>query len=176
MLERELNIKTKQHILSRTWYLRWDKWNSFLYHRGKTKSKWIKQLRQTWENKPIQSQYPQWSQQADIDQGNSHHLLCSVGLKAETGFIMAAQDQSLFTRNYQTKIIKKCWPHVSNVWPIWWDNRSPYIWMSCNSSHWIQNQTFQSWLIHALQDLPKMQWTTQKKQVWTQTITCSRNR
>ena len=30
-----------------------------------------------------------------------------MGLKADTdGFIMAAQDQSLFTRNYQSKIVK----------------------------------------------------------------------
>ena len=47
------------------------------------------------------------SEKADVDQGNTHQWLRSAGLKAETeGFIMAAQDQSLFTRNYQYKIIK----------------------------------------------------------------------
>ena len=55
------------------------------------------------------------SQKADVDQGNTHQWLCSAGLKAETeGFVIAAQDQRLFTRNYQAKIIKngadpKCW-------------------------------------------------------------------
>ena len=47
------------------------------------------------------------SEKADVDQGNTHQWLRSAGLKAETeGFVMAAQDQSLFTRNYQYKIIK----------------------------------------------------------------------
>ena len=47
------------------------------------------------------------TQNADVDQGNTHLWLRSAGLKAETkGFIMAARDQSLFTRNYQAKIIK----------------------------------------------------------------------
>ena len=47
------------------------------------------------------------SQKADVDQGSTHQWLRSAGLKAGTeGFIMGAQDQSFFTRNYQAKIIK----------------------------------------------------------------------
>ena len=46
-------------------------------------------------------------QKANVDQGNTHQWLRSAGLKAETeSFIMGAQDQSIFTRNYQAKIIK----------------------------------------------------------------------
>ena len=47
------------------------------------------------------------SKDADIDQLNTHQWLRCAGLKAETeGFIMGAQDQSLFTRNYQANIIR----------------------------------------------------------------------
>ena len=41
------------------------------------------------------------------DKGNTHQWLRSAGLKAEIeSFIMAAQDQNLFTKNYLAKIIK----------------------------------------------------------------------
>ena len=44
---------------------------------------------------------------ADIDQANIYQWLRCAGLKAETeGFIMAAQDQSLYTRNNQASIVK----------------------------------------------------------------------
>ena len=66
-----------------------------------------KQIKQNWENKPLHGKYPTRCQKADVDQGNTHQWLLSAGLKAETeGFIMATQDQSLFARNYQAKIIK----------------------------------------------------------------------
>ena len=46
------------------------------------------------------------SQKSDVDQGSTHQWLRSAGLKAGTeGFIMATQDQSFFTRNYQAKVI-----------------------------------------------------------------------
>ena len=46
-------------------------------------------------------------QKADIDVTATHQWLRSSGLKSETeGFIMAAQDQSLFTRNYQANVLK----------------------------------------------------------------------
>ena len=73
----------------------------------KAKAEGVKMIKKTWENKPLHGKYPMRSQQADVDQLNTHQWLRSVGLKAETeGFIMAAQDQSLFTRNYQARIIK----------------------------------------------------------------------
>ena len=59
------------------------------------------------ETKPLHGQYELRSKDAEIDQLNTHQLLRCAGLKAETkGFIMAAQDQSLFTRNYQANMIK----------------------------------------------------------------------
>ena len=47
------------------------------------------------------------SRDADIDQANTHQWLKCAGLKAETeGFIMAAQERCLYTRNYQANIVK----------------------------------------------------------------------
>ena len=67
----------------------------------------FKQIKQNWENKPLYGKYPLQSQKADVDQRNTHLWLFSAGLKVETeGFVMAGQDQSLFTRNYSAKIIK----------------------------------------------------------------------
>ena len=65
------------------------------YRRKRSKEKLrerdSKQIKETWENKPLHGRYPQRSQQADVDQANTHQWLRSVGLKAETeGFIIAA--------------------------------------------------------------------------------------
>ena len=67
----------------------------------------LKQIKETWKNKPLHDQYQQQSQQTDIDQTNTNQWLRSVGMGAEIEeFIMVAQDQSLYTRNYQARIIK----------------------------------------------------------------------
>ena len=58
--------------------------------------------------KLLHGQYPKLSKKADVDQEKTHQWLRGMGLKAETeGFIMAAQGQILFTRNCQSKIVKK---------------------------------------------------------------------
>ena len=73
----------------------------------KGKQEGLKKIQEKWESKPLHGQYPKRSQQADVDKDKTHQWLRGTGLKAETeGFIMAAQDQSLFTRNYQSKIAK----------------------------------------------------------------------
>ena len=73
----------------------------------KAKQEGLKQIKETWGKKPLHGWYPQRSQQADVDQSNNHQWLHSVGLKAETeGFVMTAQNQSLYTKNYQARIIK----------------------------------------------------------------------
>ena len=73
----------------------------------KAKSKGLKYLKSTWEEKPLHGQYPLRTNNADVDQRKTHQWLRSSGLKAETeGLILAAHDQSLQTKNYQAKVMK----------------------------------------------------------------------
>ena len=59
-----------------------------------------------WKEKPLHGQFALCSQKADVDSKDTHQWLRSDGLKAEIeGFIIAAQDQSLFTRNFQANIL-----------------------------------------------------------------------
>ena len=59
-----------------------------------------------WKSKPLHGQYPLQSQKADVYLHDTHQWLRSAGLTTETkGFIVAAQDQSLFTRNVQANIL-----------------------------------------------------------------------
>lgn len=71
------------------------------------KEKWIKRTMEKWREKPLHGQYPNRVNEANIDKKMTHRWLYNTGLKGETeGFILAAQDQSLLTKNYQAKIIK----------------------------------------------------------------------
>ena len=64
------------------------------------KRKGLDAIRSKWEQKPLYDQYALRDSDADIDEVHTHQWLRCAGLKAEAdGFIMAAQDQSLFTRN-----------------------------------------------------------------------------
>ena len=73
----------------------------------RAKQEGLKKMKERWEGKPLHGQYPKRSTQADVNQEKTHRWLRGMGLKAETeGFIMAADYQSLFTRNYQSKIVK----------------------------------------------------------------------
>ena len=66
-----------------------------------------KQLSESWSQKPLHGKYPLRCQQADVDQTATHQWLRGSGLKSETeGFTLTAQDQSLFTRNYQANILR----------------------------------------------------------------------
>lgn len=57
------------------------------------------------EEKPWYGQYAVRRNDANVDKHKTHQCLTSVELKAETEeFIMVAQVQSLFIRNYQKKI------------------------------------------------------------------------
>ena len=59
-----------------------------------------------WKSKLLHGQYPLWSQKADVDLHDSHQWLRSARLKVDTeGFIVAAQDQSHFTRHFQANIL-----------------------------------------------------------------------
>eukprot|EP00794_Sanderia_malayensis_P000862 gene862-154_t len=67
----------------------------------------MKQATERWNQKSLHGKYPLCCQQADVDQAATHQWLRCSGLEAETeGFILAAQNQSLFTRNYQENILK----------------------------------------------------------------------
>ena len=71
------------------------------------KKEGLKKIKENWENKPLHGQYPTRTNSADVDLLNTHQWLRGAGLKAETeGFIIAAQDQSLFTRNFQAEILR----------------------------------------------------------------------
>ena len=71
------------------------------------KKEGLNNLQTKWQDKPLHSQYPTRASQADVDKTLTHQWLRSAGLKAETeGFILAAQDQCLLTRNYQANILK----------------------------------------------------------------------
>ena len=60
----------------------------------KANSEGLKNLKSTWEEKPRH------------DQKKTHQWLPSAGIKAETEeIILATQDQSLLTRNYQAKVM-----------------------------------------------------------------------
>ena len=71
------------------------------------KQKGLKNLKSTWEEKLLHFQCPLRGNNADVDQKKTHQWLHSLGLKAEAeGFILAAKDQSLLTRNHQAKVMK----------------------------------------------------------------------
>ena len=66
-----------------------------------------KQLHKNWREKPLHGKFPHRAMQADVDTESTFSWMKSSGLKAETeGFILAAQDQSLKTKNYIAKIMK----------------------------------------------------------------------
>ena len=67
----------------------------------------MKKLQTNWKEKPLHGKFFERASQADVSQKHTFSWLKSSGLKAETeGFIIAAQDQSLRTKNYQAKIMK----------------------------------------------------------------------
>ena len=66
----------------------------------------FRNLSTTWTEKFLHGQFVIRCKGADVDQMATHQWLRGSGLKAETeGFILAAQDQSLATPNYQANVL-----------------------------------------------------------------------
>ena len=59
------------------------------------------------KDKPLHSKYPIRASDTDVNSSLTHHWLASLDMKAETeGFILAALDQSLSTKNFQANILE----------------------------------------------------------------------
>ena len=70
------------------------------------KKKGKKAIGTVWKSKSLHDQYPLRNQKTDVDLHDTHQWLRSAELKVETErFIVAAQDQSFFTRNFQANIL-----------------------------------------------------------------------
>ena len=70
------------------------------------KEKGKKVINTACNSKPLHSQCSLRSQNTHVHLHDTHQWLRSAGIKAETeGFIVAAQDQSLFTKNFQANIL-----------------------------------------------------------------------
>ena len=67
----------------------------------------LKNLHTNWEQKALHGKFPERAAQADVDKSSTYSWLKSSTLKIETeGFILAAQEQSLKTKNYLKNIMK----------------------------------------------------------------------
>jgi hypothetical protein len=67
----------------------------------------LQKLSENWHQKPLHGQFAKRTKEADINRYQTFSWTRSSGLKSETeGFIFAAQDQSLKTKNYLKHIMK----------------------------------------------------------------------
>lgn len=74
----------------------------------KAKKLLLSRLQQNWSQKALHGKFYNRANDADVDTEKTYSWLASSSLKAETeGFLLAAQDQSLKTRNYMKYIMKK---------------------------------------------------------------------
>ena len=75
--------------------------------KAQAKTKNINELKEGWKDKPLHGKYPICASDPDENFLLTHQWLASSSLKSETGgFIIAAQDQSLPTRNFQANILE----------------------------------------------------------------------
>ena len=71
------------------------------------KNKNINELKEGWKDKHLHGKYPIRATDPDVNSSLIHQWLASSALKSETeGFIRAAQDKSLPSRNFQVNILE----------------------------------------------------------------------
>ena len=72
----------------------------------KAKNASLEDMKKRWREKPLHGKYPLRTDNADVDRATTHQWRSSSSLKGETeGFILAAQDQSISTRAYKSRIL-----------------------------------------------------------------------
>ena len=84
----------------------------------------INELKGGWKDKPLHGKYPIHASDPEVNSSLTHQWLGSFGPKSETeSFIIAAQDHSLPTRNFQANILENgadlkcrvCDKHPENI-------------------------------------------------------------
>ena len=72
----------------------------------KAKNAILEDMKKGWREKPLNGKYPLRTANADVDRATTHQWLSSSSLERENdGFILAARDQSISTRAYQSRIL-----------------------------------------------------------------------
>ena len=72
----------------------------------KAKNAILEDMKKGWREKPLNGKYPLRTANADVDRATTHQWLSSSSLKRENdGFFLAARDQSISTREYQSRIL-----------------------------------------------------------------------
>ena len=75
--------------------------------KAQAKTKNVNELKEGWKDKPLHGKYPIRGSDPYVNVSLTHQWLSSLGLKSDTeGFIIAALDQSLPTRNFQDNILE----------------------------------------------------------------------
>ena len=70
----------------------------------KAKSPSLENMKKGWREKPLHGKYSLRTNNTDVDRAMIHQWLSNSSLKGGTeGFILAAQDQSISTRAYQSR-------------------------------------------------------------------------
>ena len=72
----------------------------------KVKNASLEEMKKGWRETALHGNDPLRTDKADVDRATTHQWLSSSSLNGETdGFVLAAQDQSLFTRAYQSRTL-----------------------------------------------------------------------